>query len=333
MQLPDDLRAALESAARDASPRELAAAVSALSGRYRGEGERSGEPLVRSPTEALAYAIYRVPATYGAIAAALHEVRSRRADLSPGSVLDVGAGPGTAVWAAAETWPSLREATALERDRHMIRLGRELAASSTTQMIRQITWEVADVTHAPAGTPSDVTIAAYMAGELPQDSLDSFARRLWERTDEASIVVEPGTPRGFATITRLSDVLAAAGAHIVAPFPHDWRCVESPEDWCHFSARVPRARSHRQAKRATLSYEDEKYTYVAASRRRGRAIAARVIRHPQVRPGLVGLVVCTAEGVRRLVITRKQGAAYRRARDLRWGSAIEPEEADLFGLG
>jgi ribosomal protein RSM22 (predicted rRNA methylase) len=280
----------------------------------------------------LAYAVYRVPATYAAIAASLDEVKRRLPDLAPDSVLDVGAGPGTALWAVASTWPAVRQATALERDPRMVRLGRELASASTSWAVRHSTWEVADITSLSTFPAADIVVAGYVLGELAPDAVHDFLLRLWTSTRETAVLVEPGTPRGFAAITRASDALAGMGAHIVAPVPHGWRCVESGEDWCHFSVRVPRTRSHRLAKEGALSYEDEKYAYVVASRHAGRPLAARVIRHPQQRSGLVRLVVCTASGVRHLVVTRKQGEVYRRAKDLRWGSAIEPEHAALFGL-
>jgi ribosomal protein RSM22 (predicted rRNA methylase) len=127
-------------------------------------------------------------------------------------------------------------------------------------------------------------------------------------------------------------VLTVAGADIIAPVPPSWPCLEHENDWLHFSERVSRTRLHRTAKDATLSYEDEKFCYLAASRLKSTAIAARVVRQPQIRSGHVRLTLCTKDGIRHLVIPRSQKAAYRLARDLRWGSAIEVDEADLFGL-
>ena len=118
----------------------------------------------------------------------------------------------------------------------------------------------------------------------------------------------------------------------MAPFPHGWNCAEGPNDWCHFAERVPRTRIHRGAKEAALAYEDEKYSYVAASRARGVPIAGRVTRMPQIRSGHVRLTICTPAGIQHLVVPRSRKEAYRKARDLKWGSAIEEEDAALFGL-
>jgi ribosomal protein RSM22 (predicted rRNA methylase) len=95
---------------------------------------------------------------------------------------------------------------------------------------------------------------------------------------------------------------------------------------------VPRTRLQRLLKEASLSYEDEKFAYVVASRELGLPIAARVVRHPQNRKGHVRLVLCSAGGIRHVVVARSNREAFRRAKDLHWGSAIALEEADLFGL-
>lgn len=63
-----------------------------------------------------------------------------------------------------------------------------------------------------------------------------------------------------------------------------------------------------------------------------RPIAARVTRHPQTRPGHIRLDLCTRTGIKHVIVTKKYREAFRRARDLRWGSAIDVDDAPLFGL-
>ena len=327
--VPQDLHSALDSVI-DVAPRQLTTAVRVLSERYREQHARPSAPLIRSELDAMAYAAYRLPATHAAVSAVLHEVRRLQPDLKPESLLDVGAGPGTALWAAAEIWP-LKRITALERNPRMVRLGKTLVSHARSPAIQDTIWLEAEAT-ASACDPADITIAAYVLGEMPDTGREGFVRFLWEHASQSCVIVEPGTPRGSSIIRQAGDFLVAAGAHVVAPFPQDWRCSESEEDWCHFSQRMARTRIHRSAKEAALSYEDEKYSYVAASRCASVPIAGRVTRHPQVHSGHVRLVVCTERGIRHIVVTRSQREAYRRAKDLMWGSAIALEEADLFGL-
>jgi ribosomal protein RSM22 (predicted rRNA methylase) len=332
MQLPVELRSGIDAELEQASSRDLSAAVRELSGRYRADYGRTGVTFLHSDLDAIAYATYRLPATFAAAAATFEEVALRRPELHPSSLLDFGAGPGTAAWAAAAVWPGLERIIAIEKDARMVRLGQSLAARSASRVLRDMHWRQVDVAAIEDRPVADVVVAAYVLGELGKEQQDDFARKLWEASNEVCILVEPGTPRGYAAVRHAGDVLAHSGAHIIAPFPHDWQCLESEDDWCHFSVRVPRTRMHRTAKQATLGHEDEKYAFVVASRTAGLPIAARVIRHPQVRSGHIRLVVCTPEGPKHLVVTRGNREGYRRAQDLAWGSAIAPEDAGLFEL-
>ena len=55
-----------------------------------------------------AYAAARMPGCYAAVARVLDELRLRLPDFTPRSMLDFGAGPGTAIWAAREARLLLR---------------------------------------------------------------------------------------------------------------------------------------------------------------------------------------------------------------------------------
>ena len=109
-ELPVALAEALDNALADVSPQDLQRASARLSERYR-EGRPRG-PVARTDADVLAYAATRLPATFAAVSAALEAVRDQRPGWEPRSMLDVGAGPGTGLWAAAATWPSLTTATA-----------------------------------------------------------------------------------------------------------------------------------------------------------------------------------------------------------------------------
>ncbi len=74
---------------------------------------------IASDTAALAYAIARMPATYAATRRALFALTQRAPDFAPRSLLDFGAGPGTATFAALSLWPSLEAVTLVEPNAHM----------------------------------------------------------------------------------------------------------------------------------------------------------------------------------------------------------------------
>lgn len=87
-------------------------------------------------------------------------------------------------------------------------------------------------------------------------------------------------------------------------------------------ARVNRTALHRRVKSASLGYEDEKFSYVAALAA-GAPVpeAARVLRRPAQRKGLVSLRLCRSDGsVAAQIVTKRLGAdVYRAARNVEWG--------------
>ncbi len=323
MDLPPELRLALAAELASARPKALARSAGELSARYRGVASESAGPFVRTQHDAAAYAAYRLPATFAAVYAALAALRDGAPDLRPASLLDVGAGPGTALWAAVQVWPELRRATLLERDVTMIVLGQRLAQNATSQAIREATWRRADVVAGEWGVEAgDLVVAAYVLGELPPAERDEVVARLWAHVAGAAVIVEPGTPRGFEVVRRARALLIAGGGSIAAPCPHDDTCPMPDGDWCHFAQRLTRTPLHRGVKAATLSFEDEKFSYVAAARFAVAGRASRVLRHPRTRKGHVVFELCTPAGLQRRTVSRKDGALYRRARDAAWGSTL-----------
>jgi len=103
MELPPQLRRAVDRALGGTTLTNLAAAANDLSQRYR-EEQRDGKAHIASDRDALAYLAVRLPATYAAVRASFAAVGEVRPDFAPKTALDIGAGPGTAFWAAAECW-------------------------------------------------------------------------------------------------------------------------------------------------------------------------------------------------------------------------------------
>src|SRR5258708_36571094 len=105
-----------------------------------------------------------------------------------------------------------------------------------------------------------------MIGEINEPERSRLAGLMWEKTRDSLLIVEPGTPAGYARIIALRQQLIASGAHVAAPCPHDGNCPLTAPDWGHFTQRLPPSRAHKQLKSADLPYEDEKFSYVALTR-------------------------------------------------------------------
>lgn len=172
--------------------------------------------------------------------------------------------------------------------------------------------------------PADLVSASYVLNELPLFAATEVLTRMWDATRHTLVIVEPGTPRGFETVLAARRWLLGAGAHLVAPCPSGAACPKAASGrWCHFAARFPRDELHRQVKQTTLGYEDEKYSYIVASREPPTRPSARVTAMPKKASGLVILEVCEAPELHQRTVTRSDKTSFRRARKLTWGSPVE----------
>ena len=296
------------------------AAATALSERYR-EAGAAPRPRARSQADVAAYAATRLPATHAAVAAVLVEVRLRMADFAPRTQLDLGAGLGAAVWAAAGHWRSLAQVTAVELEPAMLSAGRRLAAAGPAP-VANCTWLQADAGRELAPGSFDLVTVAYVLNELDAPSAARAVERAWAATSGALVVVEPGTPDGYRRILAVREQLLGLGGCTVAPCPHDRPCPLGEGDWCHFAVRLPRSPEHRAAKGAQAGFEDEKFAYVVVARDQVVPAPARILRHPQVRGGHVRLELCAGDGLRSVVVSKRDREAFRVARKASWGDAF-----------
>lgn len=322
--LPPALRSALDRQTVGLSRKDIAARAAKISTTYRSGGNSA---VIRSDDDALAYGLARMPATYAAIAACLDAISSIRVDFVPTSLLDVGAGPGTATWAAAEAFPQLADVTLLDANAALRALA--LALMRDDARLARARYDAGDARKALAAAgDADLVIASYVIGELSDNERSNFADALWAKTRDTLLVIEPGTPAGYGRTVDLRARLIAAGAHVIAPCPHDLPCPLSPPDWCHFVQRLARSRDHKQVKGAEVPFEDEKFSYVALARSPPpHRAAARVLAQPLITKVEVTAKLCSNDGQTALARTpRRDKAAYAQARRLNWGDAIGAAE-------
>jgi ribosomal protein RSM22 (predicted rRNA methylase) len=319
MQLPAAVRERIEAWSENIPLADLRRAAERLSATYK-DGEFAG--VFDSPAARLAYVHVRLPATFAVCALALAYCADALPGFTPQSLLDLGSGPGSAILAAQRQFPSVRNTVALERDAELARLASEFVGNFVDHRPSDI--------RTAAFPKSDLVIASYCLGEIAaKDRLDVIDRA-WGATTGLLLVLEPGTPDGYARILAIRDHLLAARAQMVAPCPHAQRCpMQGTHDWCHFAARVERTSLHRQLKSGSLGHEDEKFSYVAFAREAARLPASRIVRHPQQHGGHIKLQLCVdGEQIREMVVTRSQKQDYRAARRVRWGDAWPPYTED-----
>lgn len=297
---------------------DFAKAFERISSRYRAE---SGF-FLQTEEERKAYLFTRLPGTFSAVSKALKEMMLRQNDLTIQSFLDVGAGPGTGMWAMSELFEGLEKCTLLEKDRLFMELGKELAKRSSSMVIQNATWKNCDVEKAFEVDPHDLVLLSYSIGELKEASWEPLLTTLWKATNKAIVIVEPGTPSGYAKLMKIREILKNLGAYIWAPCPHDLSCPLLKGDWCHFSVRVPRSSIHRQLKSGDLGYEDEKFSYLVFGKEKASPFQARVIRRPLPHSGHIELITCQSEGVKKEVYSKKNKEIYKQRKKLDWGDSF-----------
>ena len=317
------LNHAIEAALSGVSLRELGDAAERLSIAYR-----SQQPsFYRSENEwsqidRLAYIAARMPATYSAAVSVIDELHARVPELEVRSLLDIGSGPATCLWAASK-FSRLRQAKLVEPDREMAALGEQLLTRSLQMPSVDREWQISDFNGISPDSKYDVVISGYVLSELDDLQRKQLVNIAWETSRHAVVLVESGSMKGFRHILDSRDQLISLGAHIVAPCPHAGNCLMASDDWCHFGVRLNRSSIQRRVKEAVLAYEDEKYSYVVATHGIGSVAAGRVIRRPVVSKGRVKLDLCTGEGIIQKTLIKGNGDSYRKAKKLNWADSVE----------
>ncbi|MFI2377533.1 small ribosomal subunit Rsm22 family protein [Streptomyces sp. NPDC018964] len=318
----ETLRSALAGLLDGIPARQAAQAVERLIATYRG-ATPTGAPILRDRADVAAYAAYRMPATFEAVRSALEAFADAVPGWVPGGHVDVGGGTGAAAWAVSATWDGERPVTVLDWAEPALALGRELAAAHPA--LRAAHWQRSRIGPELDLESTDLVTVSYVLNELTAPDRTALVDAA-AGAARAVVIVEPGTPDGYARVIEARDRLISAGFHVAAPCPHGAACPIAPgTDWCHFSARVSRSSLHRQIKGGSLAYEDEKFSYVAATRLPVAPAPARVVRKPQIRKGQVLLDLCEKDpALRRTTVTKRHGDLYRAARDTDWGDPWPP---------
>ena len=312
-------------------PQGLVAIIRQLSEGHAGLADRSGRisehyrragssrAVVGEQSDALAYALSRMPATFAAVSRVLEEVQARAPGFTPRTLLDAGAGPGTAAWAAGERFDGVRK-TLFDHNREFLDLARTIAAelADDAELLQR------ELGGFDLAKTFDLVTCAYALTELDDAAVLNAAERLWRHTSGVLILVEPGRPRDYGRLMAVRARLVELGGTILAPCPHDAACPLAAPDWCHFSIRLGRSREHMRMKGGTLGYEDEKFSYLVVARPGiGERTPARVIRPPEENKFSVSLALCAPDGTELRVVPSRDKLMFKASRKLSWGDSYE----------
>lgn len=315
MDIPQELKEEIEKIVTENKFAQIIEESQEISKMYR-ENDGKGKRLVTKQSEAMAYAISRMPATYCAVYSVLSQcLKNYNQEIK--TVLDIGAGTGAATW-AIKNLIDTEQITCLEREKEMRTVGSQLMKEE----LANVDWKEFDLNKDEIEEKADLVITSYVINELSEEYRKNAITKMWNATNGVLVIIEPGTPEGFKHILEARDMLLEKGANIVAPCSHNGKCPINKDDWCSFYVRVARSGIHRQAKKGELGYEDEKFSYIAFSKTPINIYKSRVLRHPQIHSGYVKVKLCTEQGIIEKTYSKKDKDIYKRIKKMSAGDTI-----------
>lgn len=207
---------------------------------------------------------------YATLTHALREIKKRRPEFDPHSILDVGFGPATGILASRSVFghtPNLEESTYRETaviigHPRMKRRAKEFLGESKI-LFRD------EVPSTSSPKRFDLIIATnqlYQHGKLAAQLVDSHSQRLGQLLNKNGVILflERGDPLGFEAIVSAREHLMRHkfGFSVVGPCSHNRSCPlqlgletrqnssrPGRENWCRFSQNVERPRFTKELKK------------------------------------------------------------------------------------
>lgn len=297
--------------------------------------EEEYSPIQYNAHQSMAYVASHLPELYSSTSKVLNEIMQRFPDFKPKKMLDFGSGPGTAVWAASEAFPSLKRYLLVEPSDSMTDISTKLLDGFPVERRRFL--------HQGHKDSYDLIVSGYTLSELENDnSRRLHIRSLWEHLAPGGMFVflEAGNPFGFKLIRQARTLLLSVGDEgalepkIVAPCPHAYNCPMGTNSWCHFVQRAEHNPPFINANNfKNKNWKSTKYSYLIFSKGPANEIEvpednpnkglkwSRLIRQPLKRGGHIIMDVCTPTGTsKRTIVSRKHGLEeYKAARKSTWG--------------
>jgi ribosomal protein RSM22 (predicted rRNA methylase) len=277
--------------------------------------------LLSIKVELAAYLRTRMPATFAVANKILQQVFSLKLSKKIESLLDLGTGTGAVLWASMEN-TNLNEVSALDQDPAMIKLARKIAGYSANPFWNRVDWKCTNINKKLELPPHDLVTLSYVLIEQPKDLKQNFFEKVWALANQAIVIIEPGTPKGFNHCIEARDFFLSKGGFIAAPCSHHGRCPIRKGDWCHFAERIERSFWQKSLKKGTLGYEDEPYSYLVITKEVIERQGDRILKPPLKYSGQILFDLCAPDNIKKITISRKQGNTFKLAKKKKWGEVL-----------
>ena len=310
----------------------LVSSAERLTKNFREKREEE-KTFIYSSRDVAGYLALRTPATYAQMYGALSQLKEVLPSFRPHSLLDIGSGPGTATWAVAEIFPSLRQVKMLEKQKEFISLSKNIAAAYPKLNIE---WKQ---TNFLTDTPHleylyDVVVISNVLNETGDFEMRKMIEFAQEYCNGVVIVVEPGTSYGNDIIHFAAQSFMRKGGNLLAPYVGNTVVVDEKE-WIHFSQKIERPDFQKRIRKALREdsltpsdIEEAKFTFVVWSKTSPiERPWGRLIQKPEIFKGYVELTVLTAQKVEKVKVLKRNKELFHFAKNLHWGDPIKGPSA------
>lgn len=232
-------------------------------------------PLQYTADIALKYSYSRMIPNYSVLTECLNEIKRRDPDFEPQSLLNMGSGVGSAVWATNRLWSeSVREYYCVDNASEMNKMAMQILKEGDMNRQSMVIPNVyfRDKLPVQKGGRFSLVICAYTLMDFPnQKNRLQLIRELWDRTEDYFILVDVGTYAGFLLIQEARRKLLKMNlpnedveVNIFAPCPHNQHCPKfryAPENMpCNFEVQCQKWKGQSQDRMK------ERYSYVIFKR-------------------------------------------------------------------
>ncbi|XP_065223108.1 methyltransferase-like protein 17, mitochondrial [Planococcus citri] len=253
------------------------------------------------------YLIARMAAEYAVLNRIFAEIQLTCPQFQPHSLYDFGSGVGTVSWIARKYWAeSLQEYFCVDSSGEMNELAKLLLKGGDETVPLPISGlYYRQFLSTTVSSKYSLVTCSYSLFELPSAEIRlKTLSKLWNKTEDFLVIVEPGTKAGFQLVNEARDFIIqsdsesehSTGVHVHSPCPHEFDCpmLKLSQGLC--SSRV----SYLSPAIVTnASYENEYFCYVVL--RKGKREPSdnqwpRVVSHPAKRKKHTHCRLCTKDG-------------------------------------
>lgn len=320
MNLPKHLSEKINSLYSELEKHKLKQTQKSLTDKYKNHTGKSTD-LISNKNDSILYAISRMPATFSVIHSLIYELAVEGLIIKPNSVCDIGSGTGSAYFAISEIFDDV-SFSLFEKNESMIDVFKKLSDNL-------VDVNKCNVINFEFKNKFDLVMTSFVLSEMTEPDRNRVFQKMLDMSEKYVLVIDTGTPDTYKNTLKLKDLAISKGYKLTAPC----KCEVCPleNDYCQFYARVERSSLLRQAKSASLSYEDEKYFYLLFEKTDNSEVKhlkeldtnqietelGRVIRRPKIKEKEVELVLCTKNGTEIKKVTKQNKQLFKKARKIK----------------